>query len=190
MKQVYLFLFVILTSCIATRFNDNKSCANVQKFEIFQTLDNGGALAYECTFLGGCAYYNQLVYLDWQPNVEYYDGMIVKSPSNKCAVKDGVYKDTYKTVPVVRFEYKNNPKSEEEILERLEDLHNTIYTMCLFNSKSTKKENKEFCNCCAEEFIRYSTSITTQKDVEYSEEEFNKIIEKKCGKFSQFLILS
>lgn len=193
MKKFYLFLSTLLAGCATiTVFSDNENCISTTEFEVFQALNDGGALAHECTFLDGCSYQNQLVYLDWQPNMEYYDDMIVKVPSNKCAVRDGVYKytnkqDTLKTVPVIRFEYKNAPKSEKDILERLEEKHRRIYASCLYDSKTTGKEDPKFCSCYAEQFMKYFISVQSQKDTEYSDEVFNKTIKKECGKIPDFM---
>ncbi|MBR2141147.1 MAG: hypothetical protein IJ853_02225 [Rickettsiales bacterium] len=193
MKKICLFLSVLLFGCTSvTVFSDNENCISIREFKVLQTLNNGGALAHECTFLDGCSYRNQLVYLDWQPNIDYYDDMIVKVPSNKCAVRDGVYKytnkqDTLKTVPVIKFEYKDAPKSEKDILDRLEDKHNRIYAACLYDSKASGKEDPKFCSCCAEQFMKYFIEISSQENTEYSDDTLNKIIKKECGKIPDFM---
>lgn len=74
MKKICLFLSVLLTGCATiTVFSDNKNCISTRKFEVLQALNDGGALAYECTFLDGCSSFNQLVYIDWQPGIIHFD---------------------------------------------------------------------------------------------------------------------
>lgn len=193
MKKICLFLSVLLAGCTSvTVFSDNKNCVSSREFEVFQALNDGGALAWECTFLYGCSYQNQPVYLDWQPNIDYYDGMMVKVPSSKCAVRDGVYKytnkqDTLKTVPVIKFEYKDAPKSENDILERLDDKHNRMYAACLYDSKASGKEDPKFCSCYAEQFMKYFMEINFQENAEYSNDILNKTVKKECGKLPKFL---
>ena len=106
----FIILSALLISACSTLVN-NENCLQVSKFKVFQTVDDG-ALAYECTATGECSPENQAVFLEEQNNVEYYDGMIVDAPKGKCAIHNGVYKyentqGTEKTVPVIRFEYKN-----------------------------------------------------------------------------------
>lgn len=193
MKKFYLLFSMIFTGCTTvTVFSDNENCISTREFEVFQALNDGGALAHECTFLDGCSYQNQLVYLDWQPDVEYYDNLIVKVPSNKCAVRNGVYKytnkqDTLKTVPVIKFEYKDAPKSEKDILERLEDKHNRMYAACLYDSKASGKEDAKFCSCYAEQFMKYFIEVNSQENAEYSNDTLNKMIKKECGKTPDFM---
>lgn len=193
MKKISLLFFMILAGCTTvTVFSDNENCISTREFEVLQALNDGGALARECTLLDGCAYQNQLVYLDWQPNIDYYDDMIVKVPSNKCAVRDGVYKytnkqDILKTVPIIKFEYKDAPKSEKDILERLEDKHNRMYAACLYDSKARGKEDPKFCSCYAEQFMKYFIEINSQENAEYSSDTLNKMIKKECGNLPKFL---
>ncbi len=109
--------------------------------------------------------------------------MIVKVPSNKCAIRDGVYKyiskqDNLKTVPVIRFDYKNAPKSKKDISERLEDMHNEVYSTCLYEFKLDEKEEQKICSCFTERFMKYVININSQENMEYSEDIFNKIIEE------------
>ena len=193
MKKICLFLSVLLTGCATiTVFSDNKNCISTRKFEVLQALNDGGALAYECTFLDGCSSFNQLVYIDWQPGIDYYDNMIVEVPSNKCAVQNGVYKytntqNTLKTVPVIKFEYQNAPETEEDILDRLEDKHNRMYEACLYDSKASGTVDPKFCSCYADQFMKYFINIHSNENTEYSNDEFNKIIKKECGKLPKFL---
>lgn len=193
MKKVYLFLFALLTGCTSiTVFSDNDNCISSREFQVLQALNNGGALAYECTFWDGCSYQNQVVYLDWQPNVDYYDNMMVKVPANKCAVMDGVYKytnkqDTLKTVPIIKFEYKDAPKSEKDILERLDDKYDRMYAACLYDSKAIGKEDSKFCSCYAEQFMKYFIELSSQENMVYSDDILNEKIKKECGKLPKFL---
>lgn len=193
MKKYIVFLLVLLSGCASvTLLSDNKNCITTREFKVFQAL-NEGALAYECTFWDGCSYHNQLVYLDWQPDIDYYDDMIVKVPSSKCAIREGVYKyttkqDILKTVPVIKFEYKDAPKSDKDIVERIEDRKNWLYAACLHDfSVNNLAEDKKFCSCYAENFIEYAFELNSQENAEYSDEALTKKIKKKCGKIPDFM---
>lgn len=192
-KNIFVFIYTLLTGCAtATIFSDNKNCISTREFEVFQAL-NDGALAHSCTFVEGCSAFNQLVYLDWDPDIEYYDGLTVKVPSNKCAVQDGVYKyttkqDIMKTVPIIKFEYKDNAKSEQDVIERLENKYQRMRAACLYDYKASKeKVDEEFCSCYAKQFIKYFININSQENMEYSNETLNKIVKKECGKLPTFL---
>lgn len=113
--------------------------------------------------------------------------MILKVQSNKCAIIDDVYKYTTRegilaTVPFVVFKYKNPPKSDEEYIERLKESNEKLYLACLHDFKTNgQEENKELCQCYADNFIENLISE------EYSLENFKENIEKKCGKLPEFL---
>ncbi len=193
MRRLYLTLSLLLCGCASvTISSDNENCISTRTFEVLQAQNDGGALAHECTFFNGCSYENRLVYLDWQPNVEYYDDMVVKVPSDKCAVMDGVFQytnkqKTLKTVPVIKFEYKDNPKTEEDVLKRLDDKHTRMYSACLYDSKANGKEDPTFCSCYAEQFMKYFIDINSQENAKYSNDELNKMIKKECGKLPDFI---
>lgn len=191
MKKIYLFLIVLLFGC-ATILNTDNNCINTRKFEIFQALDDGGALAHECTFLDGCSSFNQLVYLEWQPSIRYYDGMILKIQSNKCAIIDDVYKYTTreglsKTVPSIKIDYKSPPSSNKEFIKRVEEISNDIYVECLHEFKTNNSSNGEkFCKCATDTIIDCAIDSASEENAEYSQEIIESNIEKKCGKIPEF----
>lgn len=192
MKKFIICLSFILSGCASiTLFSDNENCISTNEFKILQALDRG-ALAYECTFSEGCSVWNQIVFLEKQLNIDYYDGMIVKSPNKKCAVIDGVYtyttrEDIRKTVPVIRFEYKNSPKTEEEFYERTIEFEDVIYDTCLSDYRASNvKEDKKFCKCYAQEAKTALIKAHKGEDV-YDEDNFNKNLKKNCGKLPKFM---
>lgn len=194
MNKLIIFFTVFVTACASTNiFNDNKDCIGIDEFKVFQALD-GGALAHECTFAEGCSTWNQLVFLSKQRGIDYYDGLIVKAPNKKCAIRDGVYRYTTKqeiskTVPVIRFDYKNEPKTEEEMTERLQDYYQDVYHVCLDDFESNKeKKDEKFCGCYADTFVSLLLDIyageETQEDYKGK---FDKDVKKNCGKLPSFL---
>ncbi len=192
MKKLLLLFCITLTGCATyTLFHDNENCIGTREFKILQALDDG-ALAYECTVLSGCDITNRLVFLDWQPDVDYYDGLVVKAPSNKCAVQNGVYRytnkqNTQKTVPVIKFEFKDSPKTEEDIAERLEDIRKTMYAACVHDSKiHDKKEDTKFCDCYADQFVSYFADTVKEKS-EFLDDKLYKLVKKKCNKLPKWL---
>ena len=192
MKKLFVLFCIALSGCASyTIFHDNEDCIGTREFKVLQTLDTG-ALAYECTVFSGCDINNRLVYLNWQPDIEYYDDLVVKVPSHKCAIQNGVYKytnkqNTQKTVPAIEFAFKDSPKTEEDIAERLEDSHKRISTSCMHDLKlHQEKEDTKFCNCYADQFIDYLVDIKS-KEKEFSNTEFNTLVKKKCKKLPKFL---
>lgn len=192
MKKFIICFAFILSGCASiTLFSDNENCILTNEFKVLQASDKG-ALAYECTFSEGCSVWNQIVFLEKQLNVDYYDGMIVKSPKGKCAVRDGVYtyinrEEIRKTVPVIRFEYKNPPKTEEEIHERVIEFEEIMNDNCLSDYRAMNEtEDKKFCKCYAEEAKNALIERYTSEKP-FDGDEFNKNIKKKCGKLPQFM---
>ncbi len=191
MKKTFLFLVILLFGCVNAS-NTNNSCINTRTFKIFQALDNGGALAHECTFWDGCSSFNQLVYLEWQPGIRYYDGMVLKLQSNKCAIVDDVYRYTTaqgfsKTVPSIKIDYKNPPSSEEELFVRIEEFSDGVYKECLHDFKiNNNSDGEKFCKCATDTIFNYFYDLTSKDNVEYSQEVFESKIEEECGKFPKF----
>lgn len=192
MKKIILFATAFITGCATvTLMSDNKDCLAVREFKVLQAL-NGGALAYECTVWDGCSSFNQLYFIENLLDKDYYDGLEVKIPSNKCAVQNGVYKytnkqDILKTVPSIRFEFKDDPKTEEDIEERLYDKYQRMYNACIsdFNAKELKNGPK-FCDCYSTNFVKYIINAHASSK-EFSDDELNKIVTKECGKIPDFL---
>lgn len=208
MKKTLLFLTLIISGCSSSNFfADNDKCISMNKFEIFQAVD-GGALAHECTFSEGCSAFNQLVFLKEQRGMDYYDGLVVKVPTDKCAVQDGVYRYTtkqevQKTVPFIKFEYKNDPKTEEEFFQRLQESKEDTYYSCLQELKkdNSVKNKTKLCTCLADSIeesivslLKNATSEAEngEKNQNFDEEAFGKKMiknaEKKCGKLPKALL--
>ena len=189
MKKIYLLLIFSLFGCMTIQ-NDN--CITTRKFEILQALNDGGALAYECNFWDGCSPFNQLVYLEGQPGIRYYDGMILKVQSNKCAIIDDVYKYTtregiLKTVPSIKIDYKSPPSSNEEFIKRVEEISNGVYVECLHDFKTNNSgDGEKFCKCTTNTIIDYFIDLTSEENVKYSQEIIESEVEKKCGKIPEF----
>lgn len=192
MKKILVLMATLITGCTTvTIMSDNKDCIAVREFKVLQAL-NDGALAYECTIWDGCSSFNQLYYIENLLDKDYYDGMEVKIPSNKCAVQNGVYRytnkqDTVKTVPSIRFEFKDNPKTEEDIQERIYDKYKRMYNACVSDFNTEKLGNGDkFCDCYAINFVKYLIDAESSEK-EFSKDELNKTIKKECGKIPDFL---
>ena len=209
MKKYILFTFLILLGCsqipsmnvLPTPREHNENCMDMRRFKVFQVFEDSYALADACT-----ASYDEdfcigaVVLLTPQRNVEYYDDMYVSVPSNKCAVQDGVFKyetknKTYKTVPVVAFEYEFEASSEDEKIERfrndMEDGRFECKLSVINNKKQKTKYNIDKCDCMID-FI--TNEILNIKDKDFSEaekdtitKELYKKMEKKCGKIPDFM---
>jgi len=192
MKKFIICFAFILSGCASiTLFSDNENCILTNEFKVLQASDKG-ALAYECTFSEGCSVWNQIVFLEKQLNIDYYDGMIVKSPKGKCAVRDGVYtyinrEEIRKTVPVIRFEYKNPPKNEEEFHERAIEFEEVMYDACLSDYRAADiKEDKKFCKCYAQEAKTALIKVHNGEEI-YDEDNFHNKLKKNCGKLPKFM---
>ena len=207
MKKYILFTFLILLGCsqipsmnvLPTPREHNENCMDMRRFKVFQVFEDSYALADACT-----ASYDEdfcigaVVLLTPQRNVEYYDDMYVSVPSNKCAVQDGVFKyetknKTYKTVPVIRFDYEFSSSSKEEDLERfyekMEDVRYECKLSVINNKKQNTKANINKCDCVVDfitnEFMAIRDKTAAEK--EKFEKELPKSIEKKCGKIPDFM---
>ncbi len=192
MKKLFLSFVVLLAGCVSyTVFHDNENCIGTREFKILQALNNG-ALAYECTIWDGCSSFNQLVFVDWLLDIDYYDDMVFKIPSNKCAVRNGVYTYTNrenirKTVPAIRFEFKDNPKSKEDFVERFEDSYKKMYTACLHSSQeSDNVKDSKFCECYTTEYVKYVNTLDFDMD-NFSYTVLNKNVKKECGKLPKYV---
>ena len=112
-------------------------------------------------------------------NEDLYDGMVYEVPTDKCAVRSGVYKyenkqGDMKTVSQVVFQYKNNPSTEEEQQYRFDEAKETLYHLCMRDFEDNKQtKDEKYCICFGENYFN------TNGDV--------KIIKKECGKLPKFL---
>ena len=207
MKKFYTLLSIFLAGCTSQalketpsilsypRSIDNKSCMSMTRFKVAQVLEDG-ALAYECR-KSTCSPFDTWVALRNQRGVDYYDDMIVDVPKDKCAVQNGVYKyqtndDRNKTVPVIVFEYKYNPKTKEEMSQRLEEHLKDSHFYCIGQVQKDKtiKNKEELCQCVTQT-IKESLEQTLQEFSEnnatsvFNEKTFSddlvKQAEAKCG---------
>ena len=186
MKKFYLFLTLLITACSfmdsLSEFGvDNKNCIGVRRFKVLQAIDQNAGLAFEC-FTPDCSdAYNNNLDLIFGDNVneDLYDGMVYEVPSDKCAVRKGVYRyvntqETPKTVSQIIFEYKNDYKSEEERQERIYKAKENIFVLCKSSFEIKKlKTDEEFCKCYGSSFIDNNGDF--------------KAIKKECGKLPDFL---
>ena len=210
MKKLLLTFSVLLAGCAVVEITpSNENCIETKQFEVFQALEDG-ALANECVFdwdslSSKCSPFNQTVFILNQRGVSYYDGMKIEAPSGKCAVRDGVYKyiskdDRSRTVPAIRFEYKNEPQSEEEFMGRMAETRLDIYDSCLTELAEEAKKNKaktiKKCQCVADTITDKVINITTADNsiqdqqgltAENFAKDFMADVEKKCGKLPEHI---
>lgn len=186
MKKIYLLLIFLLTSCstidsLSEIGVDNKNCIGVRRFKVLQAIHHNAGLAFEC-FTLDCsdAYSNNLNFiLGDKISEDLYDGMIYDVPTEKCAVRNGVYKyqnkeGTQKTVSQIVFEYKNDCQSEEERQSRIYEAKENIYALCmnLYEDEELPQDEK-YCSCYGSSYIDNSGNANAVK--------------KECGKLPKFL---
>lgn len=186
MKKIGLFLVLILSACSITdslsEFGvDNPNCIGVRNFKVLQALGHNTALAYECDDSDCSWYYNNNLDMILGDNVneDLYDGMIYSVPTDKCAVRSGVYKyenkqGDMKTVSQVIFQYKNNPSTEEEQKYRTDKAKEDLYHICMRDLEDNKQtKDEKYCICFGEKYFNSNGDA--------------KIIKKECGKLPKFL---
>lgn len=186
MKRIYLFLILSLMSCstidsLSEIGVDNENCIGVRKFKVLQALHHNAGLAFEC-FTSDCsdAYSNNIDFiLGDKVGEDLYDGMIYNVPTEKCAVRKGVYKyenkeGVQKTVSQIVFEYKNDYKSEEEHQNRVYEAKENIYFLCMNSFEDEKLQGDEkYCTCYGSSYINNGGNANA--------------IKKECGKLPKFL---
>lgn len=184
MKKIFLFLVLILTACSAvdslSEFGvDNKDCIGIRRFKILQVIYQGGALAYECHSADCEGYFHNNLDFILDINTDFYDNMIYEVPSDKCAIRSGVYRyqakdKNIKTVSQVMFTYKNYPKTEEEHQRRVYEAKEVIYDICMESYKENKlKTDEKYCRCYSNSFLENNGNTET--------------IKNECGKIPDFL---
>ena len=127
MKKIFLLIPLIVCACTqqetpqtgGTSFDmqkveqssepiRNKKCADIQKYKIFQVM-NDGALASACdTKYGVETCLGLVVYVPKKKGSDYYDDMLVEPAGGECIAYEGVYKypaknGLNKTVPKLKF---------------------------------------------------------------------------------------
>lgn len=187
MKKLILPFVILLSGCTITDslFKtkvDNENCIDVRSFKVLQATYHNMGLAFECSTLDCSDYYftNNLDFIVGDKiGEDLYDGMIYEVPTDKCAVRNGVYKyetkeGNMKTVSQINFEYKNDYKSEEERQNRISQAKENLYSLCLihFELENVKKDEK-YCACYANSYVNNDGDA--------------KAIKKDCGKLPKFL---
>jgi len=87
-------------------FSEIGECISTEKFEVFQVLDSGHALAKEVTKEYSIPTGLIVLFLDKDGKQTYYDKKIIKIPSRHAAKQIGIFKytthsDIEKTIPIV-----------------------------------------------------------------------------------------
>ena len=159
---------------------EKEKCMSVRKVKVFQVLDDGSALAEECE--EGQKYcFGITVFLEARRGVDYYDGMIISIPEDRCFIQNGVYKYWGKTVPVLSYSYRYQPISEEDAFMQLKDYEEHMNFSCKndlkFRKKDTEKNLKK-CDCISETIFE---RVWNNSDGNIKVE-----LEKKCGDLSNF----
>ena len=88
MKKILLFVFVLLTGCVAAKnaiYTKNPNCTGVKELKVFQVFE-GGALA---TTISSDSI---VVFLPESDKYKLYDGARIRRQDNECIVYDGTYK--------------------------------------------------------------------------------------------------
>lgn len=205
MKKYILFTFLVLFGCsqvpsmevLPVSRERNEICMDMKRFQVFQVFDDSYALANACTADWDSSYCNgAVVLLTPQRDIEYYDEMYVSASKNKCAIQDGVFKyetknKTHKTVPVIRFDYEFSSSSEKEALERfydkIEDARYECKLSVVNNKRQKTKANITKCDCIVDFITNEFLNLKDKTDTDKFEKELPKKIEKKCGKFPDFM---
>lgn len=186
MKKLVLVFTILLANCAITdsfkEVNiDNENCIGVRRFKVLQAIDHNTGLAYEC-FTPDCSdyYYNNLDFiLGDKVSEDLYDGMIYEVPTDKCAVRSGVYRyenkqGDMKTVSQVIFQYKNNPSTEEEQQYRADKAKEKLYHICMSDLEDNKQtKDEKYCICFGENYFNSNGDV--------------QIVKKECGKIPDFM---
>lgn len=188
MKKLVLAFVILLAGCAITDSLlktkiDNENCIDVRSFKVIQAVYHNMGLAFECSN-PDCSdfYYNNNVDFIVGDKVgeDLYDGMIYKVPTDKCAVRNGVYRyenkeGVMKTVSQINFEYKNDYKSEEERQNRIYEAKENMYSICLIRFELENiKQDEQYCTCYADSYINNDGDV--------------KAIKQDCGKLPKFLL--
>lgn len=127
MKIAFLIFPLFLVACAEQSFIQkisapsetihNEKCAEIQKYRIFQVIDNGSlAMACENTYgIESCL--GLTVFIPKEKGKIYYDDMIVEPSTDKCIIYADVYRYTTnrgdtRTVPKIKFENKDIPNPD------------------------------------------------------------------------------
>ncbi|MBR1778040.1 MAG: hypothetical protein IJ752_05590 [Alphaproteobacteria bacterium] len=162
MKKFLLLTLPLLVSCSSENLvfftrTRNKYCMDVERFKVFQVLEDRSALAFQCieTDYSYCLVGSTVFLLTPQKDVDYYDDMYVTPLKNRCAVQSNVFryetkKGDTKTVPVIAWGYKYEPKDEKELLDWSREYTDEVVDACKKNlvlSEMDTPENMKKCEC-------------------------------------------
>lgn len=206
MKKLILFTALLIIGCTTSEsFNvsssfisnseRNSACMDLDRFKIFQVIENNYALASVCEDDGKYCL-GMTVLLTPQKGVDYYDDMYVRLPKDKCATQDGVYKyetknGNIKTVPRLRWDYEYEATTDEEEERRFYESVDELNAYCKEEMSNNKKTNNaanfKQCDCATNVFAEELMEIKRNGNKEdYENQNFEnnlkKKIEKKCGK--------
>lgn len=203
MKRIFLLLAILLCACSPLlnsestngfKAEKNSECADFDRIEVFQTLDNF-ALANVCDSNYSDLCIGMVVRIDKDWNMELWDDKVITPPEGKCFIYDGTYQyetkaESQKTVPVLRFGYKYSPASMDEALNRATVEIDAFHKSCLYSVEiedaAHKTDKRNFCDCATQamtdgiaEMLKGS-DVITQDDLEsvYAENVMSKI--KQC----------
>lgn len=204
MKRFSLLLAILLCACSLSlnsestngfKVEKNSECADFNRIEVFQTLDNF-ALANVCDSSYSDLCLGMVVRIDKDWNMELWDDKVITPPDGKCFIYDGTYQyetktELKKTVPVLRFGYKYTPASMDEALNRATVEIDAFHKSCLYSVEienvKNKSDKRNFCDCTKQamtdgiaETLK-DLEVSTQDDLKsvYAENVISKI--KQCA---------
>ena len=116
--------------------------------------------------------------------MDYYDGMDVYPPENKCAVQSGVYREKKKdnsmlTLPIITWDYKYEAKNEEEKVKRLKEIVVERIDECKKSyvlDKTDTPENMKKCESVVKEWF-VNTGCKTSENIKECECFFKGLID-------------
>lgn len=199
MKKLSLVFLFLLCSCgLYLTPERNEKCMAFEEYYVVNVL-------YEYAFARACTKDDKRRFSDGQClgptvllrpqiGVDYYDGMVIHPPKNKCSVQNGVYKyttvqDISKTIPIIEFGYEYPPQTRKEAELRREEVKAKITKMCTIAFKKEGKEPssvyQQRCHCLS--------NLTFNKDfLGLDNDEWEKAIsfraKKQCGEFPKDFI--
>lgn len=192
-KQI---IFILLTTLISgcSLFQSkpqNEYCLDFEQVKIFQVVPEG-ALALQCTKENACSVWNQVVFLPNMKDYDYYDGLIIQFPKDRCPIQTNVYRyvsnDSYmNTVPVIRLGYKNEAKTETELQQQLDGIYNDLFYMCQDKHRlHRQKKNYQFCQCYAKTMVE--TFVDAKLEIQFADDMsdiYQRNIQKACGQYME-----
>lgn len=141
MKKIVLFLLMMLPMAVmAQKMTDGEliifekpgDVINIKSFKVSRAMDKGFAIARGLSDNDSKLYYGLTVLL-YQDGKYFYDEEIVNCPNGKEFRQIGIYRDDYKTVPVVQF-YNSTSTKENTVTHKPsnEDVYEVVEQMPSF----------------------------------------------------------